>query len=173
MRDRVGCSACASSLASWLVRVHILHGRADGLRAVHCLAVHCHDTERPGLHRQGKAARQNHEAGPMGLAGCSLRGRECALDTIQVDSRCRQGGKHTRGVPSDQFWTQVPCVLAADCILGCNPLVTPSAVARARYWQQHPDDVWPFRPSQFIPGFCILKPFDFKSKLLLKTKGNT
>ena len=41
----------------------------------------------------------------------------------------------TRGVPSAQFWTQVQGVLAADCILGCNPLVAPSAFARAyRTW---------------------------------------
>jgi hypothetical protein len=37
----------------------------------------------------------------------------------------------TRGVPSAQFWTQVQGVLAADCILGCNPLVAPSAFARS------------------------------------------
>jgi hypothetical protein len=41
----------------------------------------------------------------------------------------------TRGVPSAQFWTQVQGVLAADCILGCSPLVAPSAFARAyRNW---------------------------------------
>ncbi len=32
----------------------------------------------------------------------------------------------TRWVPSAQFWTQVKSVLAADCILGCNPLFAPS-----------------------------------------------
>ncbi len=38
-------------------------------------------------------------------------------------------------MPSAQFWTQVQGVLAADCILGCNPLVAPSAFARAyRNW---------------------------------------
>jgi hypothetical protein len=41
----------------------------------------------------------------------------------------------TRGVPSAQFWTQVQGVLGADCILGCNPLIAPSAFARAyRNW---------------------------------------
>ena len=41
----------------------------------------------------------------------------------------------TRGVPSAQFWTQVQGVLAAECILGCNPLVAPSAFTRAyRNW---------------------------------------
>jgi hypothetical protein len=44
----------------------------------------------------------------------------------------------TRGLPSAQFWTQVLTVLgvlAADCNLGCNPLVAPLAFVRAnRNW---------------------------------------
>ncbi len=36
-----------------------------------------------------------------------------------------------QGVPSSQFWTQVQGLLKADCILGCNPLVAPSAFPRA------------------------------------------
>ena len=41
----------------------------------------------------------------------------------------------SRGIPSAQFWTQVQEVIEASCIIGCNPLVAPSAFPCAyRTW---------------------------------------
>lgn len=37
----------------------------------------------------------------------------------------------SKGVPSAQFWTQLQSVLGGDLILGCNPLIAPSAFARS------------------------------------------
>jgi hypothetical protein len=47
------------------------------------------------------------------------------------------------GVPSAQFWTQVQGVLEVDCILGCNPLVAPSAVPCSyRTWGTVTQEGW-------------------------------
>jgi hypothetical protein len=72
----------------------------------------------------------------LASADGTLRDRGCVLDTTHVDSRGREGGAtiSKQEVPSTHFWTQVgqvQGVLAADCILGYNPLVATSAVASA------------------------------------------
>ena len=61
-----------------------------------------------------------------------------AEDTCVALPRWIAGVEHdelSRGVPSAQFWTQVQGVIEAGCVIGCNPLVAPSAFPCAyRTW---------------------------------------
>ena len=65
----------------------------------------------------------------------------------------------SRGVPSAQFWAQIQAVLDGESIIGCNPLVAPSAFARAhRTWRTQEGSGWGHSPDapRRCTVYCLL-----------------
>ena len=93
-------------------------------------------TTRDGLVRVEKAGQHigTVKQSRWGLLACAYDAEDvCGALTTWIAGVEKE--ELTRGVPSAQFWTQVQGVLMAECILGCNPLVAPSAFTRAyRNW---------------------------------------